>query len=354
MCATKNRIDRSTEATSESAASSDGPRYGGEGVNLSFEFHGLTGEQRDQLLETHPILERSYTIPTLAIERTYEIVRDRVFARRSGVCFYGLPRVGKSTAAAFIEDQLIEDFPKAFVLRISARDSPRPNMADHMPRLLLEELGHAMSGRPKHYDVYQNAVIDIICGVVALGGTLFILIVDEFHLLSPYDLQQLLTVQNSLAMNKIKSVTISFGQPAILHRRTSMKIAEQTQLIARFLSEPIAFEGCSSVAELEVILRVYDEGSEYPDGSGLSYTAFFLPQAFSRGFRLTSYSKVIWKLLTSAAALLDGGVIPMEHLSMTIEHCLLAGYSNDAPNFILSESDIREAVQASNLALFGG
>jgi len=45
------------------------------------------------------------------------------------------------------------------------------------------------------------------------------------------------------------------------------------------------FHGIRSVNELEYILEGYDEDSEWPDNSGVSYTKYFLSDAFDDGFR---------------------------------------------------------------------
>ncbi|MFZ6676199.1 AAA family ATPase [Undibacterium sp. Xuan67W] len=305
-----------------------------EEINFTFPFQSeYTREQRDQLLEGHPIRERSYTIPTIALDRTYNLIRERVWARRTGVCFYGTPRIGKTVAAAYVEDRLREEFDKTYINRVSARESSRPKTNGHISRLILESRGHVLLGREKDEQLYRNAVSDTIMEVRRLKGSLFVLIIDEMQLLSSHDLQQLLVIQNALAMEKIRSVTVSFAQPEIMQRRSSMKATQQMQLIARFLSEPIIYEACATVEELKVILQVYDSGSEYPVNSGLSYTCFFLPQAFARGFRLSSYAHPIWQALSDAAVHLGGERVPMEHLSLTIEHCLLAGYANDSPNY---------------------
>ena len=43
---------------------------------------------------------------------------------------------------------------------------------------------------------------------------------------------------------------------------------KQNQIIARFFSEPLSFEGCSSLLEFESLLKGYDDLSEFPEGSG--------------------------------------------------------------------------------------
>lgn len=259
--------------------------------------------------------------------------------------------MGKSTCVSDIRDRLNADFPRVFVSRVNARGSARPSFS-HMFRLILEAEDHVLAKRTDPDQLFRNAVTDIVIKVGRRGGSQFVLLIDEMQLLCETDLQQLLVLHNALETAKIKMTTVSFAQPEIMHRRTALLVSKQRQIIARFLSEPITFEGCSSVDELKHILKVYDLDSEFPEGSGWSYTRFFLPQAFSNGFRLERYASKMWAALSQAAKALGDGMVPMEHLSITIEHCLLAARNDDAPNFVLSDDDIAAAVQAANLEVF--
>jgi len=223
----------------------------------------------------------------------------------------------------------------------------------HIYRLILESRDHVLSSRKDPDLLYNNLLTDTLMGVGSRQGSQFVLLIDEMQLLNTTDIQQLLVLHNGLEQKKIKMSTMSFAQPEIMHRRSAMITAKERQLIARFLNEPIVFEGCGTIEELRHILKVYDMGSEFPEGSGWSYTEFFLPEAFKHGFRLENYVEKIWNALSMAASALEDGRIPMEHLSMTIENCLLAAFKDDAPNFTLSAQDINAAVQGANLELFG-
>ncbi len=313
----------------------------------------LTDEMRAKLLESHPIREKSYVIPTKMLDRTYEVIRERVWMRRTGVFFYASPRMGKTTCVGETKERLEEEFSTLYVTRLDARDSQRPSHA-HMYKLLLEAQEHVLSRRSDVNLLFNNAVTDIQVQVGARHGSQYVLLIDEAHLLNQTDLQQLLLVHNALERIKIKMTTVSFAQPEIMHRRTALIASKQRQIIARFLSEPITFEGCRHEADLEAILNVCDQESDYPADSGWSYTRFFVPRAYASGFRLRHYTKKMWAVLTEAAQQLDGESVPMEHICLTIEYCLLAGWDEDAPNFLLDDGDIKAAVGASNLATFNG
>jgi hypothetical protein len=329
------------DSTSSSQTVQIGPEIGG--YNISDRF---------ALIESHPIREREYIIPTQALERTYNIIRDRVWTRRTGICFYAPPQSGKSTAASYVHDRLIEEFETVVIDRVNARSSGRASLG-HMFRLILECRNHQLSVRCDADKLLTNVVSDISLAVKQKRGTQYVLIIDEMHLLSPFDLQQLVVAQNALYSDVgCRLTAVSFAQPEILQRRSGMITAKQHQLIARYLSEPVLFETCASAEELRAMLKTYDEYSEFPSGSGWSYTMFFVPQAFRNGFRLYSYAEKIWGALMLAAKAIPEGLVPMEHLSLTIEFCLLAAFEHDAPNFNLSDGDIKAAVASSNLSQF--
>jgi hypothetical protein len=106
-----------------------------------------------------------------------------------------------------------------------------------------------------------------------------------------------------------------------------------------------------TIEDLKKILFAYDHEQYYPEDSVYTFTRFFLPQAYENGFRLTLYTNSIWSALREAA---PRDSLPMEHLTRTIEFILLAGHREDCPEFELSISAIRTAVQASNLKSFSG
>jgi len=306
--------------------------------------------QKEQI-EFHPVLLREYRFETPMIGRSYAIVRERVAARRTGIFFYGPPRLGKTTCAEEILLLLTKEFPRSYVLLISARDSQRPSDS-HMFKLLLEGQNHTLASRTDTSLLLRNIKTDIQLEVGRRNGTQFVLIVDEMQLLSEMYLKQLLIFHNALSLIKIKMTTVAFAQPEIIDRWTALQTKNQSQIIARFLSEPLQFEGCSSIQELRSLLQLYDEHSRFPEESKISYTQFFFPEAFACGFRLANYTKKIWETLIKHVVSQPVSGLPMEHVCLTIEYLLLAYWKHDFTDFAFSEEDIDEAVEASNLRNF--
>lgn len=310
----------------------------------------MSPEKRDKLFEFHPVCEQQYRLQTPVQERVYALVRERVWARRTGIYFHGAPRLGKSTCAEEVQALLNEEFERIYVLLVSVRGSLRHSEC-HMFQQILEASKHKLHTRKTPHVLFVNAKTDIVMQVRRRQGSQFVLILDEMHLLNDYDLQKLLTLHNALAIENVKMTTVSFAQPEILHKVTGLLTKGQRQIIARFLSEPVSFEGCSSAAELKTLLKGYDEHSEFPENSGWSYTKFFLPEAFENGFRISNFSGEIWEELIKVSVDVGPG-LPMEHVCNTIEYLLKANVNADCANFSLTSKEIEEAVNESNLKNF--
>jgi hypothetical protein len=210
----------------------------------------------------------------------------------------------------------------------------------------------ALSRRPDADQLFGNAVADIRVKAGRIGAKQYVLLIDEMQLLNDIDLQQLVCFHNQLELQDLRMTAISFAQPEILHRRTSLLANNARQIIGRFLSDTLQFDGCASESDFGNLLRSYDLASEYPEGSGVTYTHFFFPVAFMSGFRLESYRTALWDALRRAAGSVAKQGVPMEHICLTIEDLLLSLRGQDSPDFRLSPEDIDSAVSASKLRSF--
>jgi len=100
----------------------------------------FNAELRERLLTGHPIRGGEYTLPTPMMQRTYALVRELVWARRTGTVFYASPRMGKTRCALAIRDLLREEFPNVYVTLLSSRSSGRPTTApNYLPSRFEDE-----------------------------------------------------------------------------------------------------------------------------------------------------------------------------------------------------------------------
>lgn len=305
----------------------------------------------DDLFDYHPIMEKEYVLPTPMMQRCYEIIRERVWARRTGLVLYGPPRVGKTRCSFAVKELLLEEFPRCYVTRMSVRRASYVSGA-HICRAILDAEDHVMSKRQTEDELMRNVLTDIEIKIRAIGGKQYVLIIDEIQLLNNVDLQQLVCIHNALEERKIRMTTISFAQPEIQSARTALMASKDRQIIARFLSEMVCYGGCGTVADLRALLRCYDESSEFPEGSGWSYTRFCVPTAFEHGFRLQKYAQQLWLRLNSAGKSDAYDTLPMEHTCLSIEYLLIALRKQDCSTLAVSKEDLDTAIARSELKNF--
>ncbi len=313
----------------------------------------FSDEQRAQMLNEHPIIVKDYTVLTPMISKTYSLVRERVWTRRTGAFLYSRPRMGKTRCAAVLQRLLSIEFPNIHVTRLSA-DQRRTTSDTGLVSDLLDAEGLAVKKRQTYKEMLSHLLVHLRTAVSARAGKQFVLLIDEMQMLSEADLRLLLVLHNRLEMSDIAMTTIGFAQPEILETRSALLTTKSFNLIARFLSEPIPFDGCAGREDFGTILVAYDDEKRFPEDSTWTYTRFFLPEAYKAGFRLNNYASIIWPALIDASKSLGTGTVPMEHLARTVEYLLLANRKDDAPLFRLDDKMVGVAVAASNLAEFCG
>lgn len=296
---------------------------------------------------THPLISKQAQIITPAFVWAVRLCLDRVAMRRSAVMFRGQSRVGKSRCAVFVAEQLKKQFPECHVvlhIALKRKDS-RPN--------LLRELCYSESIHPKErVDLRYHLVAHVESLLVGQQAGQYILVIDEIQRLLPVDYFDLADIYNLLQVKNICMTLIAFAQPHIDEQITMINKRRDQQLIARFLTEILTYPGCRGVDELGVILNAYDTGSEFPSGSGTSYTAHFIPKAFSAGFRLALATESLWLELSASTSGNYTNNIPMDHLCESVLNLLLSLAAKDSTSMELDPHWVSEAVQKSNLRAF--
>lgn len=80
-----------------------------------------------------------------------------------------------------------------------------------------------------------------------------------------------------------------------------------------------------SVDELAYVMRGYDEGSEWPAGSGCSFTAGLAPRPWAGGFRMAYQAEALMQAMHEALPQRYAGPIdfPMKTVAHAARHVLL-------------------------------
>lgn len=311
----------------------------------------LSANEREQMLSQHPVVKRNYTILTPAIIATYNLFRDRVWRRRTGTILHAPPRVGKTCCANAVSRLLMEEFPSIHQTFLSADDGSNKRRSSIVIDILDAE-GITIPRRPNPEGSMSKLLTHIQTCVSARAGDQYLLLVDEMQLMVEADLLQLLVIHNRLQLRGVTMTTLGFAQPQISNLQSALMASHAFNLIARFLAEPIRFEGCICCDDLKVILKTYDEQKFYPEDTDWTYTRFFYPEAFRMGFRLENLAEQLWSMILEASHQIYAQSIPMDYLTRVVEYILLAFRSEDSPDFCLDDKRMSQAINESNLELF--
>ncbi|WP_447802900.1 hypothetical protein [Pseudomonas serbica] len=305
-------------------------------------------EQRDALLSDHPMVRKKFVALTPTIEHAYRMVRERIWLSSPSVYFFSTPRMGKTQCAKAIKHLTSQEFPDKYVVLASCDLSH----TEHLIQTIANAIGLYRKAREPIDKLRERIIVHIICELSSTDGSHFLLVLDEMQALGERDYQNLQVVQNRLKLLDISMTTIGFAQTEINSVRTSFVAANQSALVARFLSERIEFSGCTSKEWLEAVLRSFDEIMIYPLDSNCSYTHFFLPKAFSSGFRLSFYSSMFFDCAVDAVSGSNKKIIPVEHMFHSVELVLVNARLIDDAGFVLSVDLVKQAILKSGMAEF--
>src|SRR5690606_35619134 len=122
---------------------------------------------------------------------------------------------------------------------------------------------------------------------------ILLLFVDEMQRLSLKQLNIFAELYDRLLVQRIHLMTVFIGNhPQCMELIELTKLDTSAHIRGRFFTQYYRFKGLASRKELEICLAQYDS-LKYPD-DGPTYTEYFLPDAYQKGFRFISLSSGLW------------------------------------------------------------
>lgn len=296
---------------------------------------------------SHPIETTHYVLATNAMDDFCQTIRRWTRQRCSGGLIYGAPRRGKTSAVRYAVGVLPEllDIPIP-IISVVCRDYKQAGEGTFFQHLL-KSAGHLLpdKGNPS---AKRDRLIEFLTEIVQRAGQdRLILVVDEAQKLQEAHYKWLIDVHNELDAVGISLVVMLVGQQDLVHQYSAFKLANKMQIIGRFMVNQFCFRGLLSAADVGTCFKGYDEESEYPVGSGWSFTRYYFPAAFQTGFRLGQFKDLVWQSFKEAKEEcgLPGTLeIPMYYFCRTIEAVLteFGSLDDDAP--LLSLQSWKQAV----------
>lgn len=278
----------------------------------------------------HPVLRQEYAVFTPPIEEMARCIGDWIDGMAPGGYVYGPSRFGKSRGIKFFLRSLLQerygtDVPLIIWSRMDGICRSQPEFwkellqasnfvfADRMVRRNFTELRRTFIHR---------------CTTLANEslGNQIILLIDEAQDLTHQELTWLLGLHNSLDQAGYRLTLISVGSHQMRYQYDYLARAGSAHIAARFFAVHKRFSGLTEVDQLAFALDGYDEASEWPKSSGISYLRYFAPDEFEQGRRLAHCAEDIWHVLRKIAGPAPKKLsdeFPMQHVARATEGALI-------------------------------
>lgn len=287
-------------------------------------------------LAGHPVLRSKIRLPTPSIRSAYDVLANTAFQRAPGCCFYAHPRFGKTEGISVLADQLAQSFPAMPIFSVSAAWHPRFSELTFMGELLTA-CTHVMASVGKVEQRRARLRNFMWTQAQTRNSDLIMLFIDEAQNWHEPELTTLRDLSNELAMeHKVQLIAVLFGTPELTSLRTALVQSGRIDLIGRFMIHQYEFRGVLTPEDLATIMSFYDdpEVSEYPEGSGNSYSRLLMSQAYASGWRLQNEVETLWGQYKLAAQA-GGGLnqVGMLWVAESIRCFFMASLEYDHPGF---------------------
>ncbi|MEA2206540.1 MAG: hypothetical protein QOE77_3316 [Blastocatellia bacterium] len=316
--------------------------------------HTVTSILRPKVLpRAHPIESHRYLIFTPAVYLFFRIVLQWIQSGASGGMIYGKPRHGKTCAIRCVAMLLVEELKVQLpIVTVRCRDHQHPGEARFFEDLL-KDVGHVLWSSGKT-SAKRHRLTEYLTELVERSGQdRLVLFVDEAQKLHEQHYKWLIDLHNELECRNIVLIVLLVGQDELLHQFSAFQMTKKTQIIGRFMVRQLRFSGITKEEDLRKCLANYDTGSEYPPGTGYSFTRYFFPAAFESNLRLENYAPTLWqafKEIREEAQLPLTREIPMQYFCRSVEYVLTRFGKLDELAEDLSLAQWKEAIRQSGYA----
>jgi hypothetical protein len=281
-------------------------------------------------MRDHPLMRRTYRIPTPSIASFRTLVDECLLLYITGALIHGRPRIGKTYGIEFIRRDLQRRHPTLSIYKMRCTRSQIPSENSFFSALLHAANHPSQSGASKA--ALRGRLLHKLRQVAdKLGDDRIVLFADEAQNLHELHYEWLRDLHDELENNALRLFVFLVGQPQLIAQKSVFQAQDKGQIVARFMVEELAFRGINSVSECMAVLKSYDLG-EFPEGSGWCYTRFYVPQAYEAGLRMLDSAGTLWDAFEDAhiKANIDGPVeIPMKYFTAAAEAALILGSVND-------------------------
>lgn len=302
-------------------------------------------QAREEQWEQHPVISTSAVLPTGPIGWVISLVFKHATRQRSSLAFWAHPLTGKSSCIEALETVLRRKVPGCGILVHEAKTNTTIAEGTFISDILftVDYEPKIHRGLAEKRDQLRRALF-----ALAAGARHLFIIIDEAQSLHGLELEWLKEYINWLIRRRYKVTVILFGQSELIDKRDSLISEGRSDLNARFTDNLSEFEPIGGIADVRPVLRAMDNASEFPAGSGWSYTQFLWPRAWAAGFRIESQLDLLWRAFgVDRARSLGSEGVGMNYIAIALAEFAWDTRERDSEGFAPTLDDWRRAVELS-------
>lgn len=235
---------------------------------------------------------RAFLIKTPACEVLFAKLLEWITSGQLGGMVYGRPRLGKTSAVRYVLKmlQLFLKEPLPWFEVPARQEAVKTDGAFF--EYLLKCVGHqhctGTAGQKRTrlkeflFERAKSSSWDAV-----------ILFFDEAQYIAETRYMWLQNLSNELEKEGVRLFVLLVGQHQLLHRRTVILEQGLEEIVGRFMAQDMPFPALTSVDSVRSCLTGYDN-AKFPDEDGQPFGAYYVPQAYANGWRLSSLSEDMW------------------------------------------------------------
>ncbi|SOE63578.1 AAA domain-containing protein [Burkholderia sp. D7] len=302
-------------------------------------------EWRKSQILNHPIFRQTLSgcLWTRPVDQLYQQISRCMILRQSAYIEESTGR-GKSIAMEFAINRLSQVVSQLPCVSFNAQTNYVPSVRAFFKEFLTalhhdKTTGETWELRNRVRRRLEEVAVTSSSGMVILW-------VDEAQALNVADFLFIRDVQNGLRDIHADLLVFMTGEEPYLHRRIEEAKWSASPAVADRFAMKRMWLGGYGLNETRELFGMVDT-SVWPTTSGITWTQFFLPEAFEAGFRLQSQAMACTSALESAKLLSKEGHCQARLLKMVVQRFMLDQAHQDCPEFLASPDAWSDAVSDS-------
>lgn len=301
------------------------------------------------LPKNHPVVTRDYSLFTPAIADMVETIAAWIDDQVDGATIYGPSRFGKSSAVdhwlqALLSQRYANQVPMVVWSHTEAGGTAS---VGRFHAHLLQASQHPLATAARNPIERQYMLIERWAALASQsGGRFLVLVIDEAQSMTQREWMWLVELHSLLEKERLHLCVISIASLQIFDEPVAMAMTGGAHVAARFMLASAPFHGIRDAEELRYVLSGYDEGTEWPRHSGISFTAGLAPEAWASGFRMSALADGLMQaMVDELPSSYDGPIeFPMKTVAQSARHVLLRIAGGADPSDEMSSSSLRRVV----------